>query len=442
MKFLFAAAGLLIFVFTSAIAPTTSSFAQTTDSTSSTGTPQEERQQLESQLKDLEAQIDLYNNQIASYQKQGNSLKGEIARLNAKVDSLNTTIKAINIQIRQLDQKIQETEFQIASTQSSLDGSRAAVGQILQSLYEKQNDSFLELFLRNARLSDLYSDINSSLSLQSDLRVNIAKVSRLNEQLKEEKLQLAMTRADAKTSQEYQAARKIEADKTKAEKANLLVATKGQESRYQALLKEKKANAAKIRARLFELLGGGELTFGQAYQFAKTASDATGVRTAIILAVLDRESALGRNVGRCGYKEAMSPTEQPKFVSIVQELNLNPDMLKVSCAIVSDGAYGGAMGPAQFMPSTWLLYRDRVAAITNSNPASPWNNLDAFVATALYMKDAGAANATVSGERTAAAKYYAGGNWRRFLWTYGQAVINRAAKFEQDIADLQDATAQ
>jgi len=299
----------------------------------------------------------------------------------------------------------------------------------------------LELFLRNSRLSDFYSDINSSISLQSDLRVNIAKVARLNEQLKQEKLQLAMTRADAKTSQEYQAAQKIEVDRTKAEKATLLQQTKGQETRYQALLKEKKANAAKIRARLFELLGGGELTFGQAYQFAKTASDATGVRVALILAVLDRESALGKNVGRCGYKESMSPSEQPKFEAITRELNLDPNTMKVSCAIVSDGAYGGAMGPAQFMPSTWMLYRDRISSITGNQPASPWNNLDAFVATALYLKDAGAANATVSQERTAAAKYYAGGNWRRFLWTYGEAVISRAARFEADIADLQDAAA-
>lgn len=399
-----------------------------------------EQAALQAQLDQLNQQIDQYQGQITSYQRQGSTLSGQISSLNAQIAKTNLQIQAINLTLAQIDQSISQTQNEIGITQSDIQSKKGAIGQLLQNVYENDRVNLLESFLKNPQLSDFWSDTENLSLLQDNLRVAVQQTMDLQNQLQNKEQDLAASRTDASSAAAYHAAQAAQIAATQQQKQQLLTATKGQQSKYQALLAQTQATAAQIRSRIFQLLGGGQLTFQQAYQYASLASQSTGVDPALILAVLDRESALGQNVGQCNYKKAMSPSNIPLFLAIVQKLGLNPDTMLVSCAN-ADGAYGGAMGPAQFVPSTWNLYAAGVSSITGNNPPSPWNDSDAFTATALYLKDAMVGCQTVYSakldiERCIAAKYYAGSHWRSYLWTYGEAVVDRAQGFESDISTI------
>jgi peptidoglycan hydrolase CwlO-like protein len=433
-------AAVAFFVFGSVLAPTIFMHASGDTATSTAGSSDTERTQLETQLQQLETQINQYQGQISSYEKQGNTLSSQIATLNAKIASINLQIQATNLTLTELNDNITQTQSQIVVTQADIVNKKAALVNLLQGLYENDQVSLIEMFLKNPQLSDFWNDTQNISLLQDNLRVAVQQVTDLQGQLQDQEQQFEASKEDTLSVQQYQKAQASEIADTKTQKNQLLVATKGQESKYQTLLQQTQATAAQIRNRIFQLLGGGQLSFEDAYQYALAASNATGVDPSLILAVLDRESALGQNVGQCSYKTSMSPSNIPIFLQITQQLGLDPNTMMVSCAN-ADGAYGGAMGPAQFVPSTWELYASGIAKITGDDPPSPWKNADAFVATGLYLEDAMTGckanyTATLSIERCTAAKYYAGSRWANYLWTYGEAVVERAQSFQQDITTI------
>jgi peptidoglycan hydrolase CwlO-like protein len=435
-------------------APETNATSTPADAPAQTGpSVADQRKDLEGQLADLEKQIDDNQKTIDSYQKQGKTLNGEIGTLNARINKLNLQIKAVNLNLANLSQDINDTQKNINQTENNIDLHRDAISKALQTLYEADQQSTIEILLANNKLSDFFGDMNNITLVQDNLRVALSEITKLRQQLVEDKDQLTAQKEDAENLRAVQQSQKKTVETTKTQKSTLLVQTKGKESEYQKLLAKNKATAAQIRSRIFELLGGGELTFEKAYQYAKLAEGATGVRAALVLAILNQESLLGKNVGRCSYTTAMNPTrDKPIFLDLLKQLNIDPssEFAKVSCPILAHGSYGGAMGPAQFIPSTWKLYEPKITAVTGNNPPNPWNNSDAFAATAVYIRDLLDSSGCKSYadtnknalpyqtliERCAASKYYAGGNWYKYRFYYGDPVADKADQFQKDIDTL------
>lgn len=416
---------------------------------------EQERKELESQLADLERQIDEQQKTVEQYQKQGKTLTSEVNLLNAKIAKLNLQIKTVNAQLTKLSDEITVTQSRINDTQTNIDIHKDAITHALRELHESDNQGMVAIMLASDKLSDVFGYIDNVTRVQDNLRTSLEEITKLRQNLVAQKVELSSQKEDAENLRAVQQAQKKGVQSTQTEKNQLLKVTKGKESEYQKILAKTKETAAQIRSRIFQLLGGGELTFEKAYEYAALAEQATGVRAALVLAILNRESLLGKNVGRCTYTTAMNPTrDTPYFLELLKRLGIDPtsEFAKVSCAN-QHGSYGGAMGPAQFIPSTWKIYESKITAVTGNNPPSPWNNADAFAATAVYMKDliasascksyADANKNTVSYqtliERCAAAKYYSGGKWYTYRFWYGDPVVVQANDYEDDIKVLKGA---
>lgn len=402
---------------------------------------EQERKDLTEQLQEIEKQIAAQEEKIASVKSQKRSLKNEIWLLRARIDQINLKIRAINLNIATIDEEISETKDRISQMENDAKFNREALSRIIFAFYENDRKNSLEILLVSKNLSDFFQNVNNLMLVQESLKTTLIKINNLKENLLEEKEMLAFEKSDIEMLKAFRERQKQEAREIQRNKNEILRITKGREQIYQEILKKTKKTAAEIRIRIFRLLGGGELSFENAYNLAKMAENATGVRAALILAIVDRESSFGRNIGQCNFRTAMHPTRDiPHFLKITEELGICPDSIKVSCPIVAHGAFGGAMGPTQFIPSTWVIYKDKVSAITGNKPASPFSNIDSFMATALYLRDLGATKGGQWYEQVAAAKYYAGRRWRRYLRWFGKPVVNRANSFEEDIKLMKQGT--
>ena len=302
---------------------------------SDTSSP-EDRQALEDQLADLERQIEEHQKTIESYQKQGKTLTSEIKSLNAKVAKLNLQIKAINLNLAELNTNINETQRQINRSENNIDEHKTALSKAIRTIHESDSQSLAEILLATRQISDFFGNLTNIALVQTNLRTSLEEIIKLRQELVEKKEDLALQKDDVENLKAIQEAQRRGVSQTQSEKSNLLKVTKGKESEYQKILTKTKETAAQIRTRIFELLGGGELTFEKAYDYARLAEGATGVRAALVLSVLHRESLLGKNVGRCSYQTAMNPTRDvPYFLNLLSRLGIDPNstVAKVSCPI-------------------------------------------------------------------------------------------------------------
>ncbi len=113
------------------------------------------------------------------------------------------------------------------------------------------------------------------------------------------------------------------------------------------------------------------------------------------------------------------------FVQITTALGRDPYNTPVSCWIPAyvGGAptgWGGAMGPAQFIASTWNLFADRLQSLLGAT-ADPWGIKDSFTAAGLYLANLGASAQTTAKESNAASRYYGGSS------AYARSVMSRAS---------------
>ena len=390
--------------------------------------------ELQTELTALETEIASHKELIKQKQSEGKSLSRDVTLLDAKIKQSELEIKSREKSISNISYKIAEKKDNIRVLSYKIDLETKGLVSVIRSDSMNSDKNTFMFLLDSGSLSQFVENTQKYDNLKEAVNNSLTDINKNKTELEQVSADLEDNKDEEVALKKQTLIQKERITEDKVEKNTLLAETKGQEKIYTALLKDREAQAAKVRAAMFELSGLAAINFGSAYDLAKSMESLTGVRASFLMAIITVESNLGKNVGKGNWKEDMHPTrDQPIFKEICAELGLDPDTQKVSKK--QWYGYGGAMGPAQFIPSTWILYKSKITTVTGNNPPNPWNTRDAFAASSLLLKDNGAAKGGRTAEHRAAVCYLAGcGNASKSSYQfYGNDVMSIADKYDKQI---------
>jgi peptidoglycan hydrolase CwlO-like protein len=431
------------------------------------------RAELEKELKHLEELMAKQQDLLNGKRGERQSLERDLSIIEAEIEKSQLAIKARELEIAKLTSEITRKEYTLRELEERLAQEKEALADFIRQTDEVDDATLLEIILSHQTLSDFFAEVGDVKDVKVALAQSYEEITKVQESTRIEKASLEDKRVGEVELKTLQTLEQDKIEEQEAQKERLLNITKGQEDLYADQLQKTQQSAAEIRAMLFELQGSAAIPFGQALELANFASQKTGVRPALILGVLKQETKLGEFLGNGNWQSDMHPTrDRPLFQVIAKTLGFTPDSVPVSAK--PGYGWGGAMGPSQFIPTTWACYggfintrtgdcsnsarsitmddfysgpwiydssKDRIRALVGKgSPSNPYENRDAFMATGMLMMDNGAAAGGHRAEWLAAQRYFAGwANAENPAYSfYGDSVMQHAAFFQSQIDTLKE----
>ena len=207
---------------------------------------QQEISDRERQIQELEKQKEEFQKQIVEKQGQSRTMEGEIF-------ILDTQIKKLQLEIRTLDLAIQQTGLEIDGTVKNIDAALAKIekikeslGQFLRLLDQNDRETLVEILFKNRDLSDFFGNLESIMVSQEKAQVIIKDLKQLKIEFETEQEKLEIRKTEQVGLRNVQQIQKLEVDLKKKEKNDILKITKGEEKKFQDLVKKTNQDIERI----------------------------------------------------------------------------------------------------------------------------------------------------------------------------------------------------
>lgn len=214
---------------------------------------------LEAQIKANKDQVDALNADIAAFQKQldvlgaqKNTLQSTISSLTISQKQLNTQIKITQSKIASANLQIQELTISIGDKEASIAADQDAISKALRVIAENEQTPLIATLISADSLGEVWNTADEMSQFNRALGNDIRNLLAVRTELATNRDSVTAVKADLVSLQNDLAIQKKSVEVSKAAQQKLLADTKNQESTYQKLVAQKRAQQAEFEAQLFQ----------------------------------------------------------------------------------------------------------------------------------------------------------------------------------------------
>lgn len=208
---------------------------------------------LQEDIKRNQSQLNSVNQQIAGYQDAQEGVEEEISDLDAEMVALLTDINLIQEAIEEKEQDIANTQVAYDEAVATKDEQYESMKIRIKFMYEKGDQSYLQLFLGAQSMSDMMNKAHYieelyeyDRTLLEQYEATVQQVALLQDQLEEEKSELVTSKTEMEEQQAY-VNEVLEQKKQEYENYSVVLSkAKREAAAYTAKIKQETAQIRKL----------------------------------------------------------------------------------------------------------------------------------------------------------------------------------------------------
>ncbi|MEK7098943.1 MAG: peptidoglycan DD-metalloendopeptidase family protein [Patescibacteria group bacterium] len=203
-------------------------------------------QERTNEIQRLEEEAKKFRDEIVAQQGRAKTLSGELSRIDRLIIGLKNDITLTERKISARTLEIGALGTEIRQKQAAVDRLQSGLGAALRVVSQRDKEPIVMVLAKRPRLSDFLQELDQFSSFQAKMLGSMDALRDAREELEEKKGEAQEKKTELEELKFDLRDRKIAQEGEKRTRAELLLATKSQEKKYQELMQE----AEKKRAAL------------------------------------------------------------------------------------------------------------------------------------------------------------------------------------------------